>query len=193
MSAEKSPYQITLPNVRLAFPDLFEATQVQGTGDPAYRATFLVPANSDTRKKIDAIIKQLAKDTWKDKADKILASIEGIPNKICWIDGNKRAYDGYEDNWALSASRRVASGRPTVIDADRSPLSATDGKPYSGCYVYGIVKFWAQDNEHGKAIRCELLGVQFFRDGDSFGGGTKAADSDDFADLSVGTEAEDIA
>jgi hypothetical protein len=193
MSTDTSPYKITLPGVRLAFPDLFEATQVQGTGTPSYRATFLVPADGQTRKKVDTIIKQLAKDTWKDKAEKILASVDGIPNKICWIDGNKRAYDGYEDNWALSATRRTTAGRPTVVDVDRSPLQADDGKPYSGCYVNAIVKFWAQDNEHGKAIRCELLGVQFFKDGDSFGGGTKAADTDDFEDLSTGVEAEDIA
>ena len=38
-----------------------------------------------------------------------------------------------------------------------------------GDYVKGGVRLWAQDNANGKAIRCELIGVQFLREGEHFG------------------------
>lgn len=182
--------KITLKNVRLSFPDLWEATQFNGTGPFNYRAQFLIPADDPQRKIIDAAIKELAKETWKGKADAVLADILTDKKASCWIDGNRREYDGYEGMWALSTLRKQEKGRPTILDADRSPLTSKDGKPYAGCYVYAIVELWAQNNEHGKAIRCELLGVQFYKDGDSFAGGSAAADADEFEDLGAGADAD---
>jgi hypothetical protein len=75
--------------------------------------------------------------------------------------------------------------RPTVINRDRTPLTAADGVIYSGCHGNVQVEVWAQDNSYGKRINAQLLGVQFTRDGDSFGGGTQPAKPDDFADLSA--------
>ena len=78
-----------------------------------------------------------------------------------------------------------AQGRPLVIDADKSPLTEQDGKPYSGCYVNASIELWAQDNNYGKRVNASLSGVQFFRDGDAFAGG-RAADVDDFDDVTAG-------
>ena len=33
--------------------------------------------------------------------------------------------------------------RPLVVDVDKSPLTAQDGKPYSGCYVNASLELWA--------------------------------------------------
>ena len=203
-----------LRNARLSFPDLFEATQVNGQGGFNYRSQFLVPASGDgaeirkdvsedptkttwgpwgpAKEGIEKAIADTAKAKWNAKAGPILAANEGIPQKHCFIDGKKRAYDGYEGNWALSASRPLEKGRPMVVDADKSPLVAADGKPYAGCYVNAVVSFWAQDNQHGKAVRCELVSVQFAKDGDSFGGGGTKGSEDDFEDISTGANAEDL-
>ncbi len=61
---------------------------------------------------------------------------------------------------------------------------AADGKPYSGCYVNGIVDIWAQDNGFGRRLNATLKGVQFVKDGDAFSGGT-AVSADAFDDLGV--------
>ena len=74
--------------------------------------------------------------------------------------------------------------RPLVVDADKSPLVAEDGKPYSGCYVNASVELWPQDNNYGKRVNATLMGVQFFRDGESFSGGGVASE-DDFDDVTV--------
>lgn len=53
--------KVKLSNVRLAFPDLFEATQVNGQGDYKFRATFLIPKNrTDLIEAIENAIKQVA-------------------------------------------------------------------------------------------------------------------------------------
>ena len=45
--------------------------------------------------------------------------------------------------------------------------------------MLALVDFWAQDNQFGKRVNATLTGVQFVRDGDSFGGARVAA-ADDF-------------
>ena len=206
-------YQIK--NARLSFPDLFEPSQFNEQSKPSYKAQFLVPAVGDdamvradvstepgttkwgdwkpAKLGIDVAIQETAKAKWGAKAPAIIASIEGNPMKICWIDGKKRPYDGYDGNWSLSAARWEEKGRPLVVDANRTPLAARDGKPYGGCYVNAVVTFWAQDNKDGKAVRCELVSVQFAKYGDSFGGGGTRGSADDFEDVSEGAGADDLA
>jgi len=184
--------KVLLQNVRLSFPDLFEAVQYQGTGPFNYRCTLLVPEGHPAKKQIDDAIKTVAKAKWADKAAKILQVAPTSKAGICFVDGNTKEYDGYADNWALSATRPQDKGRPAIIDRDKSPLAAADGKPYGGCYVNASVEFWAQDNGHGKTIRCGLLGIQFLKDGDAFGGGSPA-DPDDFEELGVPEDADDMA
>lgn len=182
--------KMLLQNVRLSFPDIFEAVQYQGTGPFNYRLTLLVPEGDPQKKKIDEIIKAVATAKWAAKAGKILAAAPASKAGICFTDGSAKEYDGYQDHWALSATRPQDKGRPAIIDRDKSPLVAADGKPYAGCYVNASVEFWAQDNKFGTTIRCGLLGVQFLKDGDAFGGGSPA-DPDDFDELAV--EEDDMA
>lgn len=177
-----------LANVRLSFPDLFTATQVNGQGEPSFRAQFLVPANSTLKAEIDTEVKRIAVAKWGAKAQAILDANEGIPQKMCWIDGKKRAYDGYEGMWALSATRPEKKGPPLRYTSAKVLLDKDTGALYAGCYVNASVNFWCQDNQHGKAVRCELLGVQFYKDGDSFGGGSQP-NTDDFDDISDGADA----
>jgi len=98
-------------------------------------------------------------------------------------------YQGFEDAFYFTASNDV---RPTVLDRDKSPLIAADGRPYAGCYVNAVVEIWAQDNKYGRGLRAALKGVQFVKDGDAFSGGGTAS-PDDFADLSAGADAREFA
>jgi hypothetical protein len=72
-----------------------------------------------------------------------------------------------------------ASKRPMVLDRDRSPLTENDNRVYAGCYVNAIIELWAQNNQWGKRINANLLGVQFFKDGEPFADG-ETANADDF-------------
>lgn len=162
---------IIIKNVRLAFPDLREAVQFQGTGPFSYKATFLVTPGSDADKAILAAIEKAGKNKWADKAGPIVNQAKSAGSgKFCYVDGNTKAYDGFAGNMALSASRSKDDGAPKILDRDLSDLPADSGKPYGGCQVNAKITVWAQDNQYGKAIRATLVAVQFVKDGDAFSG-----------------------
>lgn len=183
--------RIMLKNVRLAFPNLFEPSTVAGEGEPRYSAAFILPADHPQLKEINAKIKAVATEKWKDKAEAQLKGLEKT-GKLALHDGDEKPqYDGFPGNMFISASAKV-SARPTVINTDKTPLTERDGKPYAGCYVNVSLDFWAQDNGYGKRVNAQLRGVQFLRDGDAFSAG-RPADSDEFEEVTEGADADDIA
>jgi len=178
--------KIKLNNVRLAFPSLFEAKTVNGEGKPAFSATFLIDPADPQVKTLNAAIDQVAKEKWGAKADAMIKQMRAA-DKVCLHSGDlKSSYDGFPGNLFVSARNPV---RPTVVDADKTPLVESDGKPYAGCYVHAVLELWPQDNNYGKRVNATLMGVQFLRDGDSFTGGG-AASEDDFDDVSAGSDAD---
>lgn len=192
MSTNSAPAgRIMLRNVRLAFPNLFEPSTVAGEGEPRYSAAFILPPDHPQLKEIQAKIKAVAAEKWKDKADAVVKGLEKT-GKVALHDGDEKPqYDGFPGNMFISASAKV-SARPTVINTDKTPLTERDGKPYAGCYVNVSLDFWAQDNAYGKRVNAQLRGVQFYRDGDAFSAG-RPADSDEFEEVTDGATADDIA
>ena len=182
--------RIIIRDARAAFPEVFEASQYQNQGPFQYRNTFLIEPTNPCKAEIDAAIKEVAKAKWGAKADAILPEILLDKKACCFIDGNRRAYNGFAGNWALTATRNQDAGRPAVVDRNKSPLSAQDGKIYSGAWVNGIVEIWAQDNSFGKAIRATLVTVQFVKDGESFGGAAPAT-AEGLDDLGFEDESDD--
>ena len=189
-------------NARLSFECLGapESYQNNPANKPRWAATFLIPADNPFKKKVDEALMQAAEaafgKTWKKIYDEILLDKKGC----CWIDGNRKQYNGYEGMYALTAYRDAKDGRPLVIDNDGSPLYNSQnelnpgqaGRLYGGCYVRGEVEIWAQDNKTGKGLRAGLLQVQRVKKGDAFGGASAptagalaaiADDDEDDADL----------
>lgn len=164
-----SNYKFKLKNVRLSFPSIFKRSEFNGQ-EGKFEATFLInkEQQEDLIKEIEAKIALIQKDN-KAKVS---------PDKICFKDGNFVDYDGYEGHMSIKAG---ANRRPTVIDRDKTPLVEDDGKPYAGCYVNAVLELWYQDNSYGKRVNCNLLGIQFSKDGDSFGAGDTDV-TDDFDD-----------
>ncbi|EJC5210359.1 hypothetical protein BL250_07660 [Erwinia sp. OLTSP20] len=183
--------KVKLNNVRLSFAQaLFEAEDYQGDGNFKFSSTFLIDKNrKDLIQEIEAAIKQVATAKWGAKADAIIKSIRGNNNKFCFRDGDEHPdYDGYDGHMSIKASNKA---RPLVIDRDRTPLAAADGKPYSGCYVNATITLFAYDSKGNKGISASLGGVQFLRDGDAFASGGSAT-PDDFDDVSEGADAESL-
>ena len=101
-----------------------------------------------------------------------------------------QVYDGYEGKWFVKAKN---GRKPIYLDRDREELSAEDaGKlMYGGCIVNATLNFWIQDNKWGKAIRGNLRGIQFWRDGEAFGGGgASSSEFDDFDDSGFDSESD---
>lgn len=180
--------KITLTNVRLAFPNIFEP-KITDSGKAQFGAAFIFAPNHPAIAKLDAVIDEVGQAKWGAKWPTLKKSLKAGDNLLTHNGDAKADLDGYEGNLYLNAYNTV---RPTVVDRDTSPLVAADGKPYSGCYVNCILDIWAQDNQYGKKVNAELQGVQFYKDGDAFSGGGKAAQSTDFTAIEEGAEAEDL-
>ena len=177
--------------VRLAFPKLFRAEQVNGQGDPKFGASLIIdlahPQLADLQKAQEAV----AKEKWKEKAASVLKVLEK-QDRLAIHDGDMKAqYDGFPGNFYLSANAQE-SAPPTVVDRDRSELTERSGRPYAGCYVNASLEIWAQDNKFGQRVNTTLRGIQFYKDGDSFSAG-RPADANEFEDATEGSDAEDFA
>jgi hypothetical protein len=172
--------KLTLKNVRLSFPHLFQKATFSGN-ETKFEATFLLHKESQADQ-IKALKTAIAEKLKTDLKGAKLAA-----DKICLRDGDEVAYDGYAGHFSIKASNNK---RPVVIDRDKSPLTEDDNRIYAGCYVNVIVELWAQDNQYGKRINANLLGVQFAKDGEPFGDGGVSASADDFESLD---DEEDIA
>ena len=183
--------KIMLQNVRLAFPNLFKPTTVNGEGEPAYSASLILPPDHPQIEELRKAQEAVGKDKWADKWPGIKKEIT-TKDRFALHDGDaKSQYDGFPGNFFV-ATRSKQSARPTVIDRNKTPLTEADGRPYAGCYVNCSIELWAQDNAYGKRINAQLRGVQFLRDGDSFGAGAPAS-ADEFDDVAEGADAEDLA
>jgi hypothetical protein len=133
-------------------------------------------ANHPAVAQIKAGLKKVAEEKWKGKAGDVYVALKA-GDKLCLHDGDsKPQYEGYKGSLFLNASNKI---RPLVIDGNKSPLQASSGKPYSGCYVNAVVELWAQANKFGQRINASLMGVQFLRDGQRLSGGGVAS-ADDF-------------
>ena len=162
---------ITIKNARLSFPSLFKKAVFDGK-EGKYEATLLFPkSDTATYEKITAEIEKIKKD---NKNAKVGA------DKIFIKDGDDSEYDGCEGMWMVKASNNK---RPTVINRDKTPLVEEDEVLYAGCYVNAIIDGWFQNNQFGKRVNANLLGVQFVKDGQPLGDGAKTADVDDFDDI----------
>ena len=161
--------KIILKDVRLSFPSLFHKAVFDGK-ETKFEATFLIDkaGNAAKIKEIKAAIDAMIKDDL--KGSKL------PPDKICMKDGDSIEYAGYAGTMSLKAS---STKRPIIIDRDKSPLTEDDNKFYAGCYVNASLELWAQNNNYGKRINCNLLGVQFMKDGEPFADGVKGS-IDDF-------------
>jgi len=178
---------VILKNVRLAFPDLFQAKQFDGQGAFTYAATFLVEPGSENDKLVQRAIIEAVTARWEKKAPDILKTLRGNNQKCCYYPGNLKEYDGFDGMMALSAKRQQEAGHPMVVDQKKNELSPSDGKPYGGCYVNAKVDLWAQDNKWGKGIRATLIAVQFAKDGDAFSA-TGPATAEGFEEEEGGNE-----
>lgn len=165
--------KLTLKNVRLSFPSLFNKAEFEGVATK-YEATFLINKDDPQIKVVNDAIDAFLAEKFPKGAPKSI-------KRTVFVDGDTKDYDGYENTMAFKGSNNK---RPTVIDRDRTPIIEEDNIIYAGCYVNAIVDLWYSDHpKGGKQVLGNVMGVQFLKDGEAFGADTTSA-ADDFDDIS---------
>lgn len=154
---------VTLNNVRLSFPALWEPRKGPDANSKAsYQAAFLLDKkdNAADIAAVKAAIAAITKETFKGKQ----------PPKICLRDGSEKPdLEGYGDGVMFINAR--SDKRPHVIGRKMEAIGPDDGIVYAGCYVNATVRLWGQDNNYGKRINAQLRAIQFVKKGDAFGDG----------------------
>ena len=189
--------KIYISDARTSFANgLFTASAMEDGQTPKFGADFILEPGVSTVFKVvdgkkvpttmDAIMLEVANDTWKGKGKAMLDALEA--SKKCYRNGNTRLkkdgepYAGYEGNMYVTAKNK---SRPTVLNRDKSALTEEDGVIYSGCYVHASIEIYGMSDPKRKGVHATLGGVMFSKDGEAFGGGApaSASDFDDIGDI----------
>jgi hypothetical protein len=180
MAEKNTPTRIWLREVIIAYAQGIFTARAAKPGDPEkYGAAFLLEKNHPSLKQLSDAVIAAAKVKWPTKWEDMLKQLKA-GDRLPVHNGDAKANSaGYAGRLYVNAGNSI---RPTVLDRDKSPLTASDGRPYSGAVVNAFVEIWAQDNQHGKRVNASLLGVQFVRDGERLAGGSVAT-ADDFEAL----------
>jgi hypothetical protein len=178
--------KVLLPEVRLSYPHLFRPSE-DSTNDKGemvkgkYGAVgILDPKNPKHKKAIKVLsdaIKEVAKEKWGDNIPK---TVMPLRTNCCLRDGADKNGAEFDEMYTVSASSRI---RPPVVGKKTSQvIEEDDDIVYGGAYVHMKVSLWAMDNDWGKRVNCNLVAVQFVRDGNRFGS-TPAVASEEFDDI----------
>ena len=178
---------IYLSNVRLSFPKVIEATSSSFSPDAAkkFSADFILDPKSEDIARFMGEVGKMATEKWKEQASAVLQLCQAERKLRCYGKGDEKIdkktyqpYDGYAGMAYISANSnedrppkimRPVDGKEAANAMERQDLAR---KLYGGCYVNAVVRCWPQDNQFGRAVRCELIALQFSKDGDSFGEGS---------------------
>lgn len=172
---------VKLRNVRLSFPSLFETAKFDGQDTGKYEATFLILKDDPQVKDIEEAAYFAAVKKFGDKKAKtVLEQVKKIDDRYVLRDGDtqREEHAGYYTLKAKSVAKPRVMGHNPKIELNREEGHIL----YAGCYVNASVEIYAYDNMK-TGISASLRGVQFYKYGDAFAGGTPAR-SEEFEDLS---------
>lgn len=183
---------IRIDNVRVSFPHLDKPYAGKGDdgkeGKPKFGIVGMLPKKTHVA----------AKDLIKEAMDALLAANDNAKvaaDKKFIRNGDDQDREEYEGHWTVSAREER---RPAVRN-QRGELVIEESKIadmiYGGCYCNILIRPWYQDGQkvgkgYGKRVNAGLVGVQFVRDGESFGEG-RIDDSDAWDDVSGGGDGFD--
>lgn len=185
----KSPVSATkviTGKVRFSYAHIWEATAVDEGQKAKFSVSILIPkSDKKTIAKINAAV-EAAKQ--QGKASKY----EGkIPTnlKLPLRDGDEERPDdeAYAGCFFMNATSVT---RPGVVDSNRDPITEKSDF-YSGCYGVASINFYPFRVSGNKGVACGLNNIMKTADGEVLGGGRQSAE-DDFADIEVPEDAEDL-
>ena len=179
--------EILLSNVRCSFPNL--AAPYQSRKFPNAPAKFTIdiidlPQDHPGVVEFMAEVNRLAQSTWGVQAAQIMQMIYGDKRSRCFGYGHEKInedtlkpIDGYGAGLWINAK---AEKRPQIFySAGPNNGKEAQGEAeaiqaarqiYGGCFVNIMVRPWIRIANRG--ISCDILGIQFAKDGEAFGDAT---------------------
>lgn len=152
---------------------------------PKYEATVLVPENSQELIEWHGLVDKVMNEKWPGVAANLKPTLE--KNKRCWGDGktsldNKTMLprEGWVGNTYITARSETSpgvadptTGQPMPVD-NLMAVNAALQKMYSGCYVAVEFKPYCWENENGRGVSADFIGIMFLKDGERMGNAAPA-------------------
>lgn len=180
---------IMLLDVRAASMQLFTASAYEKDKDPEYFLRVLINKDDKQVAAIRKTITELYRRAWPTDAEVAYKKAKAA-NRVLLHDGDEQAdKDGFDETVVyFNASSK---DRPTVVNRKRKAVAEEDGLFYPGCYVNVKIQIYTWENVKGRGVGCDLLGVQFARNGEALetGGGGASASPEDFPEMDDEDEA----
>ncbi len=188
-----SETRVTTPVFRLAFPHVFEKSQVNGKGAFKFRIAMLFDKELHNTELVPLrnLIKDLIKQKW--GADFVIPmnSKGEVDDKLFFYpikDGDKSVslktgepYDGFAGTKVANAASEFE--RPVVDGGDAAKgikpqeiLKANASEIYGGCYCKASVNVYAWENMGTKGVSIGFLALQKVKDGKQFSAFANAAE-----------------
>lgn len=152
---------VTIENVRISYPHLFQAKQIAGQGDPKYSAAFLIKADNPKLPELLRLANAAVASAYPD--GKLPHGFKPLP----LYKGEEKypgnpAYAGY---YILNSSKAAAQGAPQVVDQNMNKV-VDPGKIYPGLVVNVAVSVYTYKQPMAKGVTTGLEAVQIVCDGE---------------------------
>lgn len=183
---------------RLSFPKLWKKEASAAGAEPKYSSSFILDPEikvcADSIERVEEAIKAVAKNTWKEKADKVLKS---LGDRTVLFDGDSLTNSegdeiaGYPGNMVVRAGNRKEFKR---LARDKSPLTeeicSKEDIMQGGQWVDAVISIYSitDKDKGGNGIFATMEVVRYRKDGERFG--APPVDEDDYLD-DLGDEDED--
>lgn len=194
MATENVTTKAVLKNVRLSYVHLFKPEAAEGSSEPKYSVSIIIPKiDTENLEKVKAAINAAGQiglaSKWGGK--------KPAGMKPTLRDGDEDRPDdaAYAGCYFINASSRT---KPEVVKAamvggKKQLVQVTNEEEvYSGCYGHVSINFFAYNTNGNKGIGAGLNNVMKTKDGEYLGGRVSAnAEFGDMLDETPATEAED--
>lgn len=152
--------QNVTPIGRISFPELFEAKQINGQGDPKFGCTMVFEPDDPGLEKMRDAVQRVIDNKWNGK----------VPGnyKDPFIDGDESGRPEYAGKVVLRFSSKEKN-RPQVVNAQKLPIT-DPAEVYSGCYCRISYSCYPWEYMGKKGVSFGLGHVQKVRDGGRFDG-----------------------
>ena len=154
---------VTTTEFRVSYPHLTKARLNTLNGKMYYECTALFAPDADLSG-LKSAFAEIVKEAFPE------GKPEGFKSPFKKQDPGKT---GHEEGGVLIQFKKLEEhDAPGLVDENVQPVIKA-GKFYGGCYARANVTLASYDNGGNRGISAWLNHVQFMRDGESFGGGTK--------------------
>lgn len=187
---QNAQIQILIENVRISYAYLYKP--YVGKGDDgketrSYKLHALMPPTHPSLQVVKNAQRAAAAVGWPGAHERVLLELAAT-DRLCLHDGTIYKADdpNYAGNKFVSASGKA---KPRlVVTRNGANVEVGEDDPcalYSGCWANVMVAIWPQGpaskpGKWGKRINAQLMGVQFLRHDEKFGGGGRIARPDEF-------------